>query len=606
MLNIPESVKRLYKTDGVRKNFRAHFPNGELPDITNADIVKESVRFTESVCSQDVFKFGLTEAGVIEFETVGVGNMYGMTIECSSEIDLSSLSEEDLAEIEAGSWDGEYVGLADSDLGYPFFRIPYGRFRVESCPRDHQAMAHRKVTGYTRIGRETLRNEFEQAKDAIFLPSDKYTPDMWLLSMSTLAQYDSTVLEKQGFTKKVAEYQVIGSNIPNYQKDLELKLNDGTAVSVGIMVDYHKYQMLDGGNAFLSYANLDSIIEVELGNNDYSSVQSGVVNALKEAGIDPLVSGYESYEQIFSAFLEGTVFPWPCFTFDNSVYDYGSKITLSNHQIFYPYRSSESGSKRTANIIVPVSFSLISDLWKGAPNYGVFTAWKSEKDSEKVYEYTSPAGLSKMRVYFNSTLKQTRTQAGEKVLRYSFVNAFSLYDMLVDCLELHAAFAAPNRHGGCKLIKLSKDTSFPITPNEYSSLWWDEYNVEAIGTVRYAYTDDAGEEQVIDYKFGDGASVYEMTDNVVLKALDGADPEMIQAMLDEIFIPNLAPVNFTPIDLSMKGLPYLEAGDYLTVTAQDGTIASSFLLRHELEGVQALSAQIDSESGLIIDNKEAE
>ena len=46
MLNIPESVKNLFKTDGVRKNFRVRFPDGELPDITNSSIVQESVRFT--------------------------------------------------------------------------------------------------------------------------------------------------------------------------------------------------------------------------------------------------------------------------------------------------------------------------------------------------------------------------------------------------------------------------------------------------------------------------------------------------------------------------------------------------------------------------------
>ena len=89
MLNIPESVKTLFKRDGVRKNFRVHFPNGELSDITNENVVQESVKFTESLCSQDVLKFGLTEASVIEFETVGIGNMYGMTIECGIEIDLS-------------------------------------------------------------------------------------------------------------------------------------------------------------------------------------------------------------------------------------------------------------------------------------------------------------------------------------------------------------------------------------------------------------------------------------------------------------------------------------------------------------------------------------
>ena len=67
MLNIPESIKTLFKTDGVRKNFRAHFPTGEYSDITNSDVVSESLRFSESLCSQMPFKFGCAEASVLEF-----------------------------------------------------------------------------------------------------------------------------------------------------------------------------------------------------------------------------------------------------------------------------------------------------------------------------------------------------------------------------------------------------------------------------------------------------------------------------------------------------------------------------------------------------------
>ena len=166
MLNIPDSVKALFKQDGVRKNFRAHFPNGELSDLTNENVMQESVKFTESVCSQDVFKFGLTEASVIEFETVGGGNMYGMTIDCSCEIDCSSLSAADKAAIAAGTWDGTWDGENE------VFSVPYGTFRVESCPRDHQAMAHRKVTAYTEDMSEP--NEFEQKKLAVYGWSKTY------------------------------------------------------------------------------------------------------------------------------------------------------------------------------------------------------------------------------------------------------------------------------------------------------------------------------------------------------------------------------------------------------------------------------------------------
>ena len=62
MLNLPESIKALFKRDSVLKNFRVHFPNGGFSDITNENIVEESVKFSESLCSQNIFRFGCAEA----------------------------------------------------------------------------------------------------------------------------------------------------------------------------------------------------------------------------------------------------------------------------------------------------------------------------------------------------------------------------------------------------------------------------------------------------------------------------------------------------------------------------------------------------------------
>jgi hypothetical protein len=186
---------------------------------------------------------------------------------------------------------------------------------------------------------------------------------------------------------------------------------------------------------------------------------------------------------------------------------------------------------------------------------------------------------------------------------YDYSNSFDVLKGLNGQLELQAKFVTASRAGGNKIIGIDSTSPTAVIPGEYRQMWFDEYNVEPIGTIRYSYTDEAGEEQVVDYRFGDGASVYDMTDNEVLKLMDGADPSVIEALLDASFIPNLAPVNFLPVDLSMKGLPYLEAGDAISVTAQDGTVCNSYALRHEISGIQALEAQIDSQSGLIIESE---
>ena len=83
MISVPDSIKEKLHLDHCQKNIRIHFPNGERSDICNDLIVKDTVNFTESLCSQETLKFGLSEASVFECETVGVGNIKGATIDVS-------------------------------------------------------------------------------------------------------------------------------------------------------------------------------------------------------------------------------------------------------------------------------------------------------------------------------------------------------------------------------------------------------------------------------------------------------------------------------------------------------------------------------------------
>ena len=87
MITIPQEIKDLLHQDHCWKNFRICFPNGERSDVCNNLIVKDTVQFTESLCSQDSLKFGLCEASIFECETVGVGNVEGARIEVFCEVE---------------------------------------------------------------------------------------------------------------------------------------------------------------------------------------------------------------------------------------------------------------------------------------------------------------------------------------------------------------------------------------------------------------------------------------------------------------------------------------------------------------------------------------
>lgn len=91
MLEYPKEIHDLFKRHDVHKNFRAVFTDDRLPDITNKDVISESVKFSESLCSRDSMKFGLCEASTLEFETVNIPNFQGACIQAYIEYDASDI-----------------------------------------------------------------------------------------------------------------------------------------------------------------------------------------------------------------------------------------------------------------------------------------------------------------------------------------------------------------------------------------------------------------------------------------------------------------------------------------------------------------------------------
>lgn len=606
MLNIPSSVIALFKQDGVHKNFRVHFPNGELADLTNDNVVQESVKFTESICSQDVFKFGLTEASTIEFETVGVANMYGMTIECSCEIDCSSLSAADKATIAAGTWDGTWDGVN------AVFSVPYGTFRVESCPRDHQAMAHRKVTAYTDDMSEP--NPFEVAKCALATPLKQYKPSMRALAMEQVLRYSPDDLLTLGYSKSsrtLTQYPYSTNPYmwyPFWEEQITAKDANNNDISVTLQIY---------GSATFSATWSDyklAVFDYDGQVYDDEADFSLIADALDAAGVDAENSGFSTLSEMakslylpsFRPFVSYSSFEYAGKHGNNwsTVNGNGFNIVYANdNELIYPYIGSFNWYKNIYSVPVNMNTVYLRCVEQVDLDVNGVTATVFSKTKPKIWEYSTGASDSDFLVFEPTNTEKQSVAWGGKANLMSYIGAFSSPEIAQGFLELTAQFATASRLGGNKLLRIDNTSPVTIIPGEYSQMWWDEYNVEPIGTIRYSYTDEAGEEQIVDYQFGSGASVYDMTDNAVLKLMEGADPATIEAMLDANFIPYISAVNFVPIDLQMKGLPHIEAGDALSVTAQDATVCNSFALRHEISGIQALAAQIDSQSGLIIESE---
>lgn len=570
MLNIPETVKALFKADGIRKNFRVQFPNGELPDITNDNIVQESVKFTESLCSQDVLKFGLTEASVIEFETVGVANMYGMTIEAGIEIDLSSLSAEELAEIAAGSWDGVYVSESDTDIGFPFFRVPYGVFRVESCPRDHQAMAHRRVQAYGKMNEMLKLSPLEEQKLALYASNNEsFTGNLRNALFGNIAYYNPDILTEQGYTKTPVSATAWAS-------------------SSEVIIGTTKLEIFESARTYSG----DALFSLETG--DYDPKYEEAIEWL-DANY-PIGSQLVTYKgEVIECSNYSELFDAIPYPLKNAAWwelrgaDTGSRIIPKNlltGQIVWAYR----GENR-----VYINLHNVTSIRLKNAQGTIIKSWPAENDVDVYRHETTAVAIP---ITFESTLRRTTGSA----TYYAYLNSYSLVDLMNGYLELSANFGRVNRHGTFDRLMLSDANPVAVNPQDYERFWWDEYDVLPIGKVKYKLSAKNADGENV-YQFGDGLSVYDMTDSDMLKRMPEATTDSVEAILDEQFIPNLGPIAFTPVDLDMKGLPYLEAGDYLAVTAGDGVTAYSFAMRQEISGVQVLTAHIESTSGEIIESE---
>lgn len=610
MLNIPETIKQLFERDDVRKNFRVHFPNGEFADITNENIIAESVEFTESLCSQNNFRFGLTEASVLKFETVGVGNMLGMKIEAAMEIDISALTAAQIAAIQAGAFDGVLVLPAASDIGFGFYRVPYGKFYVESCPRNHQAMAHRQVTAYSVV-------QVEPISFAESMPADNLTIDY-----ATLKEYLNP--QTQWTQAQFADEHLIWSGTASVDaKEEPLHFSfEGTRTAP--FAKFRSY--VTAGDTF-ERSDRDMIFKVEF--DSYPEIDEAAAKFAQNitANLPDIESeqivGRPAGTTIKQAIIkEGNFFSTAIGKNESSyvvanrynlrpqlVKHPGVYIAAAKSQVtIYDGKAVEAETLRRRTVCEV----LTSIVGKNNPaccissmNYNTYEVikyypdeWPNENDFNR-----PTAGI---KVYYKEIEPEGITLKFPNSGKMPMPNFGDFYDfrsqdnegIFGGQLEIAGKFGKVNRvTGEYEEIELDNTAPIPIAPGMYSEMWWDEYDISKIGEVIYK-TADTDETQIT---VSDGRSIYDMSDNKFNEMAVGPESAVnLAAKIQAEFPEATRNCYFTPVDLTMIGAPWIEAGTALSVTADDGTIVNTFALRHTLRGVQHIVSEIESAGGNII------
>lgn len=140
------------------------------------------------------------------------------------------------------------------------------------------------------------------------------------------------------------------------------------------------------------------------------------------------------------------------------------------------------------------------------------------------------------------------------------------------------------------------DTLYPLdnaehtNPSMYSQLWADEGNIRTFRylIVTYKGLDDTEKEveKVLQRTVNtNGTDDYNMSDNWLFKNLIWTDAD-IEKYADAM-VEKMQNVSWFPFEMWCAGLPYLETGDEIEVTAGNETY-TTYILQRTLEGIQNL------------------
>ena len=606
MLTVPDTIKTLFKSDSVYKNFRAVVLDGPEPDITNASIVRESLRFTESVCSNNAFRFGGGERSVIEFETVGVGNIQGRLISCNIEIDTTSLTAAQLTAIGADPGDGTLVLASASDIGRGYYRIPLGVFRVASCPRDSRQKTHRKITAYT--PRPWRMNPVERAKLDWVSNVKTYAPDAELLALGLVEYNCPGFMASQGWTKTKV-YGWDDANSPpqsaSFSKTVTLTGSGGSQqvtisgtrkyeyFHIGYGMEIFGLCQFDVGSApakdivdwLTLYVDGAYVLEsgMQLGPVKITNTEDFIRWSLWEACVSmQFVDDYamDSNLNYRTVALSGSV---PAFY--ASMSDPAHPLTGRNYLLI--------SVPDTVTITVTEDGSTSSQTFTMGATAPVLYQWG----------HTSPPAAIPLTIQATDSFDWTNA-AGDPCTYNTFLDGYDPASIVQAVSELHGRLLKAGR-GLPGYATLDLAPTVAITPGDIEQAWWNDEPAEPIGQVTYNF----GENHDTPGVWGSitGWSVYDLTGNDVLAQMTSPSAATINGMIERLMMAGLDAVYlYSSADITMPAWPWLEAGDCVELYSEDpdeDPVCVCFLSR-TISGVQRLVDSVSASMGTAEDSDE--
>lgn len=571
---IPELAKDALRDGGYLKRYRMSVldADGNVEfEISNENLIEDSVSIDERLCSTDVLKFGLCEGSTLEFQYFGFGNIRNR--EVVAYIDV------------------EYV---DANKDVKWHTIPMGHFTCKQCPVQ-ASTGIRKAVCYNKLQSEYLDTKANDSIKEAVAEGDYGTPgtastqtildkllDGFRIDSkpNLIIDYDPFKVGTQFFNLSAYTEVVDGHGSNNYF--LSKSYGRGLAVAGGFD-DSDYYRVILNAKKIYDYIyekRKPFVVDSEGNPKKYFSGNLSPSHSGSPIFtlIDSIIGNLNVYEEKKSS-------PIYRFIIDKNSPDTLTTPWISNIReiILNIYVSFEKTNTYRTSITSTDDRQMEIGFDQMVASLGEFC----------VIEKRALSQIEKVMVTNNEaknlpdvTLRQLQSSV------YELNAQFGQLDRNTDLfsgVELNGRNLFP-REGLHPTERLYPYGSKEITKRStYSKLWTDSVGTQSFRNLIVTYkTVVDGEEKDIKIERvvnENGTQDYEMADNWLLRNLVWTEAQVNEYL--DIMIEKMRNLTWFPFEMWGAGLPYLETGDQIAVTSPDGTY-TTYIFQRQLSGIQSL------------------
>ena len=645
MIDVPVRVKDALRDGRLKKNYRFVVLNDDgSADFTidNNTLVSESVKFDERMCSGDTLKFGLCEGSSLEFQYFDHPNINGRRIQCFIDVEYMSPTKE-FNEIlipyeitKTGQYtfssqahsvisfavtrgsDNTYYELnasnnytmtldlirgnsffideaedpmtVESPDGYSdYYPIPMGYFTVEKCPRQASTGIY-KITAYNKLQSQYLDQKvndkiteivtsgvvggtngadigtiLDQLLEGYSIKREEMT-QAFTITNQIIPSTDTSYIRQSGTTNGIYIHSL---DITNYLTPVDFSADNFYRFRINFKNIYdaiynsvNPYYIDDWFQSTLIPANEDRLYMWISGATDFSSTlyvggfQFRTANDVKDYSIRDYRNKNDVITPWFTNITAMTLGIAGLY-----VFDYDQTITWTQNQI---NRAKD----------------FVDDLLFTQGNFSIEISSRSEIEKTVITKAEAEALSDVTLRNLQSAVFEINTQYGQIDRVTDLFKGVDLNGSRL--LPQDSLYPDNGLHPGGNSAR--GDSS------AYSKLWTDNQGAQKFRKLVITYKgldeNDKAVEKTLERTVNpSGNTDYNVSDNWLFKNLIWTAADV--AAYADVMVAKMQNVSWFPFEMWGAGLPYLETGDEIEITNDEGTY-TSYILQRQLQGIHNL------------------